>query len=140
MYWWIHFRFKIIPVLCQHKKKSNIFLSVQDFQNLSVKFSFMVKCWEFQASFTKENHFEQNISLESSICLPFELTFISFCDVKTSSEILSLYKKDFSWRSLFAKMKNRNSSSSKAILNKQETFCPPSDWWHSIFSAFFLSV
>ena len=49
----------------------------------------------------------------------------------------SLYKKEFAWRILFAKLNNRNSSSSKAILNKEQTFCPPSDWWHSTFSAFF---
>ena len=49
----------------------------------------------------------------------------------------SLYKKEFAWRILFAKLNNRNSSSSKAILNKKQTFCPPSDWWHSTFSAFF---
>ena len=49
----------------------------------------------------------------------------------------SLYKKEFAWRILFAKLNNRNSSSSKAILNKEQTFCPPSDWWHSTFPAFF---
>ena len=49
----------------------------------------------------------------------------------------SLYKKEFAWRILFAKLNNRNSSSSKAILNKEQTFCPPSDWWHSTFPSFF---
>ena len=140
MYGKTHVCLKIIPILCQHKKKSNMFLPIQGFQNLSIKFSSIVKSREFQASFTKGKHLEQNISLESSNCLPWELTFIYLCNVKTSSEMSSLYKKDFAWRSLFAKMKNKSSSSSKDILNKEQTFCPPSYWWDSIFSAFFLRV
>ena len=100
------------------------------------KFSFMMKYGEFETSFTKGKHLEQNFFLESSNCLPWELTFISVCNLK-NFKMLSLYKKDFARRSLFAKMKNRDSSSSKAILNKEQMFCPPSDWWHSIFPTFF---
>ena len=101
------------------------------------KFSFMMKYWEFETSFTKGKHLEQSMFPPSSTFLPWDLTFISLCNVKTSSKMSSLYKKDFARRSLFAKMKNRNISSSNAILNKEQTFCSQSDWWHSTCSAFF---
>ena len=53
-----------------------------------------------------------------------QVVYISLLKVKTSSEMSSPYKKDFAWKILFAKLNNRNSSSSKAILKKEQTF-----WW-----------
>jgi hypothetical protein len=59
------------------------------------KFSFMMKYGEFETSFTKGKHLEQSIFPPSSTFLPWDLTFISLCNVKTSSKMSSLYKKDF---------------------------------------------
>ena len=105
---------------------------------LSVKFSFMVEYWEFQTSFIEGIHVEKHLSSKFKLLIVGTFVmFISICKCKTSSEMSSLYKKKFAWRILFAKLNNRNSSNSKAILNKEQTCCPPSDWWHSTFSAFF---
>ena len=54
-----------------------------------------MKYGEFETSFTKGKHSEQNIFPPSSTFLPWDLTFISLCNVKTSSKMSSLYKKDF---------------------------------------------
>ena len=96
------------------------------------KISFMIKYWEFQTLCTKGKHLEQKIFAQSKV----QVIYISLLKVKTSSEMLSLYKKDFAWKILFAKLNDRNSSCSKAILKKEQTFCSPSDWWYSTFSAF----
>ena len=103
------------------------------------KFSFMMKYGEFETTFTKGKHSEQSIFPPSSTFLPWDLTFISLCNVKTSSKMSSLYKKDFAWGILFANFKNNWNiqSSLKTILNKEQLFCSQSDWWHSTCSAFF---
>jgi len=41
---------------------------------------------------------------------------------------------------MFVKLNNSNGSNLKAILNKEQTFCPPSCWSHSTFSTVFLRV
>ena len=64
----------------------------------------MMKYGEFETSFTKGKHLEQSIFLPNSTFLPWDLTFISLCNVKTSMS--SLYKKDFARVILFAKFKN----------------------------------
>ena len=65
-----------------------------------------MKYGEFETSFTKGKHLEQSIFPPSSTFLPWDLTFISLCNVKTSSKMSSLYKKDFARGILFAKFKN----------------------------------
>ena len=55
----------------------------------------MVKYGEFQTFFYERKTFGKNISPQNSSCLLWELTFISFCNVKASSEMSSFYKKDF---------------------------------------------
>ena len=152
MYGQTHVNLKIISVLCQHKKKYEKISPNAKFPKFLLFIFYLFQVFKSQSwigeylnstlwwNIENFKHVRKENIWNKKSLLNVQVVCISLFNVKTTSKMSCLCKRDFGWGILFAKLNNGNSSTSKANLKKGQTFCLPSDWWHSPFSVFFLRV
>ena len=99
----------------------------------------MVIYWEFQTSFMEGKHVEKHLSSKFKLLIVGTyVTFISICNVKQVQKCHLFTRKNLleefclpNWTIGIVQVRRLFWTKNKHV------FCPPSDWWHSTFSAFF---